>query len=546
MKNLKNLYMVFAVVLSLSLMAPTEAKAQVTIDLSAVVQFVKGVGQDIQGLKTSVMESITNSKAFVAMGGAVKKAKAGIADARKYAADATKAKDKASGLKLDEASAKQISDAYEEKQKRNQELNKVAKELEDTKAANDKTDTENIKKANKIEEQWKDTVEPLEQAGVDYLDPTIKEYGVTPNISEEKETPNSESNSTPSGFRTSPTTSPGPQSFLRTEEKLSFAAATTADTASGSINGVYISSDKLMHYCQIKAVDDLKDKSVMISCLGTLGTCMNDGNHTVSAECKALYSGIMYDTVTNATVEIIVSKIKSSQFIESELKPLVEETNKDAEVMNHMASLGKINEMIQRRINELVGIQSTYIGVETLGKFNGFDNDAINEAASVVTFTEEQEGKDKKTASYGSIEGKFIASDTLMTYCELKSIKELYNPDEMISCIGKLTRCMNDENHRTASDCKTIYKAVMYHAVTNAIAEIIVNKIKTLEYVEKELEPAAKEASDSKDVMEHMASLGKASELVQKKLNELIEIQSTFIAAETLELLPGFDGRAVE
>jgi hypothetical protein len=420
------------------------------------------------------------------------------------------------GLNRMQAVNKRHSDTLQNLDRKGEEL---AKAEEEEKAR----DAANYEAAERIEEKRQD-MEGIGDADVSTID--------ADGVIEADHTPRP-------GFRQSP----APQSFLRFEETMAFAAAAPV-YASGSIDGVFIASDRLMSYFEIKAVDDLKDSSVMIACLGKLGICMNDENHRVAAECKALYSAIMYDVVTNATAEIIISKIRSSQFIENELRPLAEKLGQDNEIMSHMASLAKATEMIQRRVNELAGIRSTYIGVETLALFNSFDRDAIEQSASGVTLEDVRAGRTKNYVS-GSLDGNFMVSDTLMTYCDIPNIEALSTPTNMINCISKLARCMNDNNHRVARDCRDIYKSIMYDTVTNAAAEIIVSKIRTHEFIEKELALVATEGANSVDVMEHMASLGRVNALLQQKLNELIGIQSTFIAMETLGLLAGFDARAV-
>jgi hypothetical protein len=140
----------------------------------------------------------------------------------------------------------------------------------------------------------------------------------------------------------------------------------------GTVNGVFILSDRLAQECEIN-VADLEDEKVMDECIKKLVKAKSDNDASIAQEATAVYKTIMQETVNGLIAESMAQKNEAANY---ETKVLEEMEKKIAQTKNSRDDTGGLsltNMETQYLLNRILTIYAGQLTLDTLNEVSGFD-----------------------------------------------------------------------------------------------------------------------------------------------------------------------------
>ena len=149
-------------------------------------------------------------------------------------------------------------------------------------------------------------------------------------------------------------------------ETIVFADLAGDSVPDGTVNGVFILSDRLAQECEIN-VADLEDEKVMDECIKKLVKAKSDNDASIAQEATAVYKTIMQET------ESMAQKNEAANY---ETKVLEEMEKKIAQTKNSRDDTGGLsltNMETQYLLNRILTIYAGQLTLDTLNEVSGFD-----------------------------------------------------------------------------------------------------------------------------------------------------------------------------
>lgn len=155
-------------------------------------------------------------------------------------------------------------------------------------------------------------------------------------------------------------------------ETMVFADLAGGAVPDGTVNGVFILSDRLAQECEIN-VADLEDEKVMDECIKKLVKAKSDNDASIAQEATAVYKTIMQETVNGLIAESMAQKNEAANY---ETKVLEEMEKKIAQTKNSRDDTGGLsltNMETQYLLNRILTIYAGQLTLDTLNEVSGFD-----------------------------------------------------------------------------------------------------------------------------------------------------------------------------
>lgn len=155
-------------------------------------------------------------------------------------------------------------------------------------------------------------------------------------------------------------------------ETIVFADLAGGAVPDGTVNGVFILSDRLAQECEIN-VADLEDEKVMDECIKKLVKAKSDNDASIAQEATAVYKTIMQETVNGLIAESMAQKNEAANY---ETKVLEEMEKKIAQTKNSRDDTGGLsltNMETQYLLNRILTIYAGQLTLDTLNEVSGFD-----------------------------------------------------------------------------------------------------------------------------------------------------------------------------
>ena len=155
-------------------------------------------------------------------------------------------------------------------------------------------------------------------------------------------------------------------------ETMVFADLAGGSVPDGTVNGVFILSDRLAQECEIN-VADLEDEKVMDECIKKLVKAKSDNDAAVAQEAAAVYKTIMQETVNALIAESMAQKNEAANY---ETKVLEEMEKKIAQTKNSRDDTGGLsltNMEPQYLLNRILTIYAGEMSLNALKEISSFD-----------------------------------------------------------------------------------------------------------------------------------------------------------------------------
>ena len=155
-------------------------------------------------------------------------------------------------------------------------------------------------------------------------------------------------------------------------ETMVFADLTGDSVPDGTVNGVFILSDRLAQECEIN-VADLEDEKVMDECIKKLVKAKSDNDAAIAQEAAAVYKTIMQETVNALIAESMAQKNEAANY---ETKVLEEMEKKIAQTKNSRDDTGGLsltNMETQYLLNRILTIYAGEMSLNALKEISSFD-----------------------------------------------------------------------------------------------------------------------------------------------------------------------------
>lgn len=155
-------------------------------------------------------------------------------------------------------------------------------------------------------------------------------------------------------------------------ETIVFADLAGGAVPDGTVNGVFILSDRLAQECEIN-VADLEDEKVMDECIKKLVKAKSDNDASIAQEATAVYKTIMQETVNGLIAESMAQKNEAANY---ETKVLEKMEKKIAQTKNSRDDTGGLsltNMETQYLLNRILTIYAGQLTLDTLNEVSGFD-----------------------------------------------------------------------------------------------------------------------------------------------------------------------------
>ena len=155
-------------------------------------------------------------------------------------------------------------------------------------------------------------------------------------------------------------------------ETIVFADLAGGAVPDGTVNGVFILSDRLAQECEIN-VADLEDEKVMDECIKKLVKAKSDNDAAVAQEAAAVYKTIMQETVNALIAESMAQKNEAANY---ETKVLEEMEKKIAQTKNSRDDTGGLsltNMETQYLLNRILTIYAGEMSLNALKEISSFD-----------------------------------------------------------------------------------------------------------------------------------------------------------------------------
>ncbi len=155
-------------------------------------------------------------------------------------------------------------------------------------------------------------------------------------------------------------------------ETLVFADLTGGDVPDGTVNGVFIFSDRLAQECEVN-VKDLEDESVMDKCIKKLVKDKSDNDASIAQGADAIYRTIMQETINALIAESMARKNEAANYETEVLKKIEKQIANTKNNRDDTSGLSVTNLETQYLLNRILTIYSAQLSVDALSAVGGFD-----------------------------------------------------------------------------------------------------------------------------------------------------------------------------
>ena len=155
-------------------------------------------------------------------------------------------------------------------------------------------------------------------------------------------------------------------------ETMVFADLAGGSVPDGTVNGVFILSDRLAQECEIN-VADLEDEKVMDECIKKLVKAKSDNDASIAQEATAVYKTIMQETVNGLIAESMAQKKRSGQLRNQGFEEMEKKIAQTKNSRDDTGGLSLTNMETQYLLNRILTIYAGQLTLDTLNEVSGFD-----------------------------------------------------------------------------------------------------------------------------------------------------------------------------
>ncbi len=163
-------------------------------------------------------------------------------------------------------------------------------------------------------------------------------------------------------------------------ETIVFADLTGGDVPDGTVNGVFIFSDRLAQECEVN-VKDLEDESVMDECIKKLVKAKSDQDASIAQDANAVYRTIMQETVNALIAESMARKNEAANYETEVLEKVEEQIANTKNTRDDTSGLSVTNMETQYLLNRILSIYSAQLSVDALNAVGSFDKSYYQDSA---------------------------------------------------------------------------------------------------------------------------------------------------------------------
>lgn len=158
----------------------------------------------------------------------------------------------------------------------------------------------------------------------------------------------------------------------RFSETLVFAQLGTEDMPDGTVDGVFILSDRLAIECDVN-VKSLEDEKVMDDCIKKLVAMKSSKDNAIAQEANAIYKTIMQETVNALIAESMANKNVAANYETKVLEKMEKSIANTKNTRDDTGGLSLTNKELQYLLNRILTIYSAQLSLDSLTKVGGFD-----------------------------------------------------------------------------------------------------------------------------------------------------------------------------
>ena len=155
-------------------------------------------------------------------------------------------------------------------------------------------------------------------------------------------------------------------------ETMVFADMTGETVPDGTVNGVFILSDRLAQECEIN-VADLEDEKIMDECIKKLVKAKSDSDASVAQEATAVYKTIMQETVNGLIAESMAQKNEAANYETKVLEEMEKQIAQTKTSRDDTGGLSLTNMEVQKLLNRILTIYASQLTLDALSEVGGFD-----------------------------------------------------------------------------------------------------------------------------------------------------------------------------
>ena len=155
-------------------------------------------------------------------------------------------------------------------------------------------------------------------------------------------------------------------------ETVAFADLSGDSVPDGTVNGVFILSDRLAQECEINLAD-LEDETIMDECIKKLVKAKSDKDASIAQEATAVYKTIMQETVNGLIAESMAQKNKAANYETKVLEEMEKKIAQTKNIRDDTGGLSLTNMETQYLLNRILTIYAARLTLDTLNEIGGFD-----------------------------------------------------------------------------------------------------------------------------------------------------------------------------
>lgn len=155
-------------------------------------------------------------------------------------------------------------------------------------------------------------------------------------------------------------------------ETMVFADLTGDSVPDGTVNGVFILSDRLAQECEIN-VADLEDEKVMDECIKKLVKDKSDKDASIAQEAAGVYRTIMQETVNGLIAESMAQKNVAANYETKVLEEMEKKIAQTKNIRDDTGGLSLTNMETQYLLNRILTIYAAQLTLDALSEVGGFD-----------------------------------------------------------------------------------------------------------------------------------------------------------------------------
>lgn len=171
-------------------------------------------------------------------------------------------------------------------------------------------------------------------------------------------------------------------------ETFAFAQLSGDSVPDGTVNGVFIFSDRLAQECEVN-VSDLEDEKVMDECIKKLVKAKSDNDASIAQEATAVYKTIIQETVNALVAESMAQKNVAANYETEVLDKVEEQIAQTKTTRDDTSGLSLTNMETQYLLNRILTVYSSQLSLNALKEIGNFDKSYYQDG------DEEESGEEK-------------------------------------------------------------------------------------------------------------------------------------------------------